>query len=87
LQERADPAGPNKAVGRGGKGVAMGEVIRFPDEAGYARIGRYVDANTEPATVIILPVIRVQRDPDGTNGLEPDTGNTPGRRRRRRIAR
>ena len=40
----------------------MGEVIRFPDEAGYARGGRYVDANTEPATVIILPVIRVERD-------------------------
>jgi hypothetical protein len=65
----------------------MGEVIRFPDEAGCARGGRYVDANTEPATVIILPVIRVERNPDGSNGLEPDTGNTPGRRRRRRIAR
>ena len=64
----------------------MGEVIRFPDEAGCAR-GKYVDANTEPATVIILPVIRVERNPDGSNGLEPDTGNTPGRRRRRRIAR
>ena len=65
----------------------MGEVIRFPDEAGFGRGGRYVDANTEPATVIILPVIRVERDTDGSNGLEPDTGNTPGRRRRRRIAR
>ncbi len=64
----------------------MGEVIQFPDEAGSAR-GKYVDANTEPATVIILPVIRVERDPDGSNDLEPDTGNTPGRRRRRRIAR
>jgi hypothetical protein len=62
----------------------MGEVIRFPDEAGYARGGRYIDANTEPATVIILPVIRIERDP---NGLEPDTGNSAGRRRRRRIAR
>ena len=36
----------------------MGEVIRFPDEAGYARGGRLVDATSEPATVIILPVIR-----------------------------
>ena len=62
----------------------MGEVIRFPDETGCGRSGRYIDANTEPATVIILPVIRVERD---TDGLEPDTGNTPGRRRRRRIAR
>ncbi len=64
----------------------MGEVIQFPDEAGYGRGGRYIDANTEPATVIILPVIRIERDP----GVEPDTGNspgTPGRRRRRRITR
>ncbi|HVI16139.1 MAG TPA: hypothetical protein VM822_25130 [Pseudolabrys sp.] len=60
----------------------MGEVIRFPDELG-PRGAKYVDANTEPATVIILPVIRIDRGPDG----EPDTGNTAGRRRRRRAAR
>lgn len=65
----------------------MGEVIQFPDEAGYARGGRYVDANSEPATVIILPVIRIDRGSDGSNGSEPVSGNTPGRRRRRRIAR
>jgi hypothetical protein len=64
----------------------MGEVIRFPDDAG-SRGGRYVDASSEPATVIILPVIRIDRDPDGSNGLEPHTGNNPGRRRRRRVAR
>jgi hypothetical protein len=63
----------------------MGEVIRFPDEAGLARGGKYVDANTEPATVIILPVIRIDRNPDGSGDLEPQTGN--GRRRRRRAAR
>lgn len=65
----------------------MGEVIQFPDEAGYARAGRSADAFSEPATVIILPVIRIDRDPDGSNGLEPQTGNNPGRRRRRRAAR
>ena len=59
----------------------MGDVIRFPNEASYARAGRYVDATTEPATVIILPVIRVDRTPDGSNDLEPDTGNASGRRR------
>lgn len=64
----------------------MGEVIQFPDEAGYAR-GKYVDASTEPATVIILPVIRIDRGPDGSNGLEPDSGNSTGRRRRRRATR
>ena len=87
MKKGADPAGPNKALRRGGKGVAMGEVIRFPDEAGNARGGRYVDATTEPATVIILPVIRVERDPDGSNSVAPGSGTTQGRRRRRRIAR
>jgi hypothetical protein len=62
----------------------MGEVIRFPDEVSPR--GKYVDSTSEPATVIILPVIRIERDPDGSNGIEP-TGNNPGRRRRRRIAR
>ncbi len=62
----------------------MGEVIRFPDEAGDARGGKYVDAHTEPATVIILPVIRIERAP---NGIEPGSGDNSGRRRRRRIAR
>jgi len=65
----------------------MGEVIRFPGDAEYTRVGRYVDANSEPATVIILPVIRIERSPDGSNGLEPDSGSSPGRRRRRRHAR
>jgi hypothetical protein len=64
----------------------MGEIIRFPDEVS-PRGGKYVDANTEPATVIILPVIRIDRGADGSNGLEPDTGNNAGRRRRRRGAR
>ena len=64
----------------------MGEIIRFPDEVS-PRGGKYVDANTEPATVIILPVIRIDRGPDGSNGLEPDIGNKAGRRRRRRVVR
>ena len=41
---------------------------------------------TEPATVIILPVIRIERDPDGSSS-EPHSGNSAGRRRRRRVAR
>jgi hypothetical protein len=65
----------------------MGEVIQFPDEAGIGRAGKYVDANTEPATVIILPVIRIVRSPDGSIGLEPNTGTPSGRRRRRRVGR
>jgi hypothetical protein len=64
----------------------MGDIIRFPDEVS-PRGGKYVDANSEPATVIILPVIRIDRGPEGSNGLEPDTGNNAGRRRRRRVER
>ena len=61
----------------------MGEVIRFPDETAGTRGGRYIDATTEPATVIILPVIRIERGPDDTDGFEPRSGNNQGRRRRR----
>jgi hypothetical protein len=64
----------------------MGEVIQFPDEAGSLRGGRLADANAEPATVIILPVIRIDRDPDGSEG-QPHSGNGTGRRRRRRLVR
>jgi hypothetical protein len=64
----------------------MGEVIRFPDEAGYLRGGKSADANGEPATVIILPVVRIERNPDGST-REPDSGSSAGRRRRRRAAR
>jgi hypothetical protein len=67
----------------------MGEVIRFPEET-IGR-GRYVEAGSEPATVIILPVVRIERGPDGTVGpddsAEPHTGNSPNRRRRRRLGR
>ena len=64
----------------------MGEVIQFPDDAG-GRGGRYVDANSEPATVIILPVIRIDRGPDDSDGVAPKSGNQAGRRRRRRMGR
>jgi hypothetical protein len=63
----------------------MGEVIRFPDEADISRRGRHVDASSEPATVIILPVVRIDRNPDDSGDVAPQTGT--GRRRRRRAAR
>jgi len=62
----------------------MGEVIQFPDSVGSAR-GRYIDVNSEPATVIILPVVRIERDPDGTSD-ESHSGSSS-RSRRRRMAR
>ncbi len=63
----------------------MGEVIRFPDEADISRRGKHVDASSEPATVIILPVVRIDRNPDDSGNVAPQTGT--GRRRRRRAAR
>jgi hypothetical protein len=62
----------------------MGEVIRFPEEAGTGRSSKHA-ADTEPATVIILPVVRIERAPDGSGDQAPQTGN--GRRRRRRATR
>lgn len=65
----------------------MGIIVQFPDGHRPLGGGRYVDANSEPASVIILPVVRIERDPDQpSDGM--DGGNaTSGRRRRRRSSR
>ena len=65
----------------------MGEVIRFPDEADISRRGKHVDASSEPATVIILPVVRIERNPDKPSGGVSGSGNDTPRRRRRRSSR
>jgi hypothetical protein len=64
----------------------MGTVIKFPDEARIVRFdGR--DGPDEPATVIILPVIRIERFPHvATKGQEPRTSPPGGGRRRRRAS-
>lgn len=49
------------------------------------RSGRLADID-EPATVIILPVVRIVRDPEDSEG-QPQSGNGTGRRRRRRAVR
>jgi hypothetical protein len=65
-------------------GRVMGEVIRFPEEAGSVRRGREVEIFSEPATVIILPVVRIERFSDvSTDGLKPKAGHSTRRRRRR----
>jgi hypothetical protein len=64
----------------------MGEVIQFPEEGGLGR-GRCIDSSSEPATVIILPVIRIDRGHGGSNCSDPNVCDGSGRRRRRRIAR
>lgn len=65
----------------------MGTVIKFPDEGRILRFGR-TDAVDESATVIILPVIRIERHADPrTEDAEPRThppADNGGRRRMRR---
>jgi len=62
----------------------MGAVIRFPLEERMAD-GRRVGL-TEPASIIILPVIRIERHVDEPTG-SPGAGKSSGRRRRRRATR
>jgi hypothetical protein len=63
----------------------VGNVIKFPDEGRIVRFGR-AEAADESATVIILPVIRVEHY--GDQNVEPhtpppaDNGGRPRVRRR-----
>ena len=65
----------------------MGTIVKFPDGGRIARFGR-VDGAEESATVIILPVIRIERhDERGAEDAEPFTrppAENGGRRRMRR---
>jgi hypothetical protein len=66
----------------------MGIIVQFPEGQRSLSGGRYVDANSEPAAVIILPVVRIERGPDQpSDGLDGGANATPGRRRRRRSSR
>jgi hypothetical protein len=64
----------------------VGNVIKFPDDGRIVRFGRAEPA--ESATIIILPVVRIERDADSpTDDAEPHThppGDNGGRRRMRR---
>ena len=71
----------------GGRGKRLvGNVIKFPDEGRIVRFGR--DAAEQSATIIILPVIRIERYADPiAEGAEPRThppADNGGRRRVRR---
>jgi hypothetical protein len=65
----------------------VGNVIKFPDEGRIVRFGR-MEAPDESATVIILPVIRIERYGDpAAESAEPQTpppADNGGRRRVRR---
>lgn len=66
----------------------VGTIIKFPDEGRVVRFGR-AEAQDESATVIILPVIRIERYADpvvetaGPNS-PPPAASKGGRRRVRR---
>ena len=63
----------------------MGTVIQFPEGQRSTR-NRYVGAPDEPAAVIILPVVRIERSPDEPSD-DLESGPGAGRRRRRRASR
>lgn len=67
----------------------MGTIVRFPEGVRPIGGGRYVDTHSEPADVIILPVVRIERGNDNppSDDLEGGAGTAPGRRRRRRATR
>jgi hypothetical protein len=65
----------------------MGQIVQFPEGQRPAGGGRYVDANSEPASVIILPVVRIERHPQPADGVSGGGSVSPSRRRRPRTPR
>jgi hypothetical protein len=65
----------------------MSTIIEFPADAASRRPGSSMDGigREGMGTVLILPVIRIEREPDETTGGRgPEEGTATGRRRRRR---
>ena len=65
----------------------MGTIIEFPADAASRRLGITMDGapREDMGTLLILPVVRIEREADGTDGGRgPEEGTAPGRRRRRR---
>ena len=62
----------------------MGTIVKFPDDGRVVRFGRA--EGEESATVIILPVIRIERhdEPDAEPYTRPPAENGGRRRVRRR---
>lgn len=60
----------------------MGTIIAFPAQASQASRRRERAATEGPATVVILPAIRIERHDDVTDDSTPDKGAASKRRRR-----
>jgi hypothetical protein len=66
----------------------MGTVISFRPVLRTGRTAKSIARKSESATVIILPVIRIERYTDEpTTGFGPEPSSSPRRRRRRRATR
>jgi hypothetical protein len=64
----------------------MGTIIDFPADAASRRLDHGMDGAPRDGmgTILILPVVRIDRDETGGGG-GPEEGTAPGRRRRRRT--
>lgn len=64
----------------------MATIIEFPADAAARRLAVPLDGSAQGmGTILILPVVRIERDRDGTSGGRgPEEGKTQGRPRRRR---
>jgi hypothetical protein len=65
----------------------MGTIIEFPADAASRRPGSTMDGAPREGmgTILILPVVRIERQTDETNGGGgPEAGTASGGRRRRR---
>jgi hypothetical protein len=66
----------------------MATIIAFPANAASRRLGSTMDGapGEGMGIVVILPVVRIERQTDETgDGRGPAEGTAPGRRRRRRT--
>jgi hypothetical protein len=62
----------------------MGTVIRFPGERRSAQVRAGVIEHRDAATIMILPVVRIERMGEApSDDIAPDS-NSPSRRKRRR---
>ena len=63
--------------------LGMGTIIEFPADAASRRLGPTMNGAPREGmgTILILPVVRIEREPDESG---PEAGTAPGRRRRRR---
>ncbi|WP_249167093.1 MULTISPECIES: hypothetical protein [unclassified Bradyrhizobium] len=62
----------------------MGTIIEFPADAASRRPAPDGASGEGMGTVLILPVVRIERPTDESGGRGPEEGTAPGRRRRRR---